>query len=53
MKLRNCGTKKKHFSYLNVNGTVRLMLQEKGPFSIITYIDDLKEFFPDEDFLMF
>ena len=45
--------KKKIFSYFTVSGTVRIKLQEKGPYSIITRIDDLKELFPDENFLMF
>ena len=27
--------------------------QKKGPYSIITHINDLKELFPDEDFQMF
>ena len=49
MKPRNCGTRKKILSYF----TVRIRLQEKGPYGIITHIDDLKELFPDEDFLMF
>ena len=53
MKPRNCGTRKKIFSYFTVSGTVKLRLQEKGPCSIITHIDDLKELFPDEDFSMF
>ena len=46
-------SKKKIFSYFTVSGTVRIKLQEKGPYSIITHIDDLKELFPDENFLMF
>ena len=45
--------KKKIFSYFTVSGTVRIRLQEKGPYSIIAHIDDLKELFPDEDFSMF
>ena len=45
--------KKKTFSYFTVSGTVRIRLQEKGPYSIIKYIDDLKELLPDEDFSMF
>ena len=45
--------KKKIFSYFTVSGTVRIRLQEKGPYSIITHVDDLKELFPDEDFSMF
>ena len=45
MKPRNCGTRKKCFLIL-----VRIRLQEKGPYSITTHIDDLKELFPDEDF---
>ena len=45
--------KKKIFSYFTVNCTVRIRLQEKGPYSIITHVDDLKELFPDEDFSMF
>ena len=45
--------KKKILSYFTVSGTVRIRLQEKGPYSIITHIDDLKELFPGEDFLMF
>ena len=45
--------KKKMFSYVIVSGTVRIRLQEKGPCSIITHIDDLKELFPDEDFSVF
>ena len=46
-------SKKKIFSYFTVSGTVRIKLQEKGPYSIITHIDDLKKLFPDENFLMF
>ena len=45
--------KKKIFSYFTVSGIVRIRLQEKGPYSIITHTDDLKELFPDEDFSMF
>ena len=45
--------KKKIFSYFTVGGTVRIRLQEKSPYSIITHIDDLKELFPDEDFSIF
>ena len=45
--------KKKIFSCFNVSGTARIWLQEEGPYSIITHIDDLKELFPDEDFSMF
>ena len=45
--------KKKIFSYFTVSGTVRIRLQEKGPYIIITHVDDLKELFPDEDFSMF
>ena len=44
--------KKKIFSYFTDNGTVRIRLQEKGPYSIITHMDDLKELFTDEDFSM-
>ena len=40
----------KRFSYFTVNGTVRIRFQEKGPYSIITHIDALKELLPDEDF---
>ena len=53
MKPKNCGTRKKIFSYFTVGGTVRIRLQEKSPYSIITHIDDLKELFPDEDFSIF
>ena len=53
MKPRNKRTRNKMFSYFTVNDTVRIMLQEKGPYSIIKHIDDLKELFPDEDFSMF
>ena len=53
MKPKNCGTRKKKFSYFTVISTVRIRLQEKGPYSIITHIDDLKELFPDENFSMF
>ena len=45
--------KKKKFSYFTVNGTVRIRLQEKGPYRFITYIDDLKELLADEDFSIF
>ena len=45
--------KKKMFSYFTVSGIVRIRLQEKGPYSIITHVDDLKELLPDEDFSMF
>ena len=50
---RNLWNKKKVFSYFTVNGTVRIRLQKKSPYSIITHIDDLKELFPDEDFSIF
>ena len=53
MKPKNCGTRKKIFCYFTVGGTVRIRLQEKSPYSIITHIDDLKELFPDEDFSIF
>ena len=33
--------------------TVRARLQEKGPYSIITHIDDLKKLYLDEDFSIF
>ena len=46
-------SRKKIFSYFTVSGTVRIRLQEKGPYSIITHMDDLKELFPGEDFSMF
>ena len=39
----------KIFSYF----TVRARLQEKGPYSIITHIDDLKKLYLDEDFSIF
>ena len=39
--------------YFTVSGTVMIRLQEKGPYSIITHIDDFKELFPDEDLSMF
>ena len=45
--------KEKIFSYFTVTGIVRIRFQEKGPYSIITNIDDLKELFPDEDFSVF
>ena len=55
IKLKKLWNKKKIFFYSTVSGTVRIRLQEKGPYrySIITQIDDLKELFPDEDFSMF
>ena len=52
-KVKKLWKKKKIFSYFTVSGTVRIRLQEKGPYSIIAHIDDLKELFPDEDFSMF
>ena len=52
MKPRNRGTRK-NISYFTVRGNARISLQEKGQYSIITHIDDLKELFPDEDFSMF
>ena len=45
--------KKKLISYFTVNRTVSIRLQEKGPYSIITHIDNLKGLFPDEEFSMF
>ena len=45
-------SKKKVFSYVTVNSTVRIRLQVKGPYSIITHTDDLKELFQEEDFSM-
>ena len=45
--------KKKIFFYLIFSGTVRIRLQQKGPYSIITHINDLKELFSDENFSMF
>ena len=52
-KVKKLWKKKKIFSYFTVSGTVRIRLQEKGPYIIITHVDDLKELFPDEDFSMF
>ena len=52
-KAKKLWIKKKIFSYFTVTFTVRIRLQEKGPYCIITHIDDLKELFPDEDFSMF
>ena len=52
-EIKKLWSKKKIFSYFTVSGTVRIKLQEKGPYSIITRIDDLKKLFPDENFLMF
>ena len=45
--------KKKIISYFTVSGTVRIRLQEKGAYSFVKHIDDLKELFSDEDFSMF
>ena len=52
MKPKKCGTRNIFF-YFTVNGTVRKMLQEKGPKSIIRHVDYLKKLFPDDDFSMF
>ena len=41
------------FSYFTVSGTVRIRLLDKGPYSVKTYIDDLKRLFPEEDFSLF
>ena len=49
MKPRNCATSKIYFLIFSVNVTVRIRLQEKGSYIIITDIDELKELFPDED----
>ena len=51
MKPRTVEQEKKN--YFAVNGTVRMRLQEKSPYSIITHNDGLKELFPDEDFSMY
>ena len=42
----------KLFSFFTANGLVRIKLQENESYNIITYIDDLKEIFPDEDVLV-
>ena len=52
-EVKKLWNKEKIFSYFTVTGTVRIMLQEKGPYSIITHNDDLKEIFPEEDFQCF
>ena len=53
IKPRNYGTRIKFFFFFTVNGTVRIRLQEKGPYGIITHIDDLKQLIPEKDFSMF
>ena len=40
-------------SYFNISNTIRIRLQEKGPYSIGTHVDELKGLFPDESFSMF
>ena len=45
--------KKIIFSYFTVNGTARIRLKEKGPYSTMTHIDDSSWLFPDKDFSMF
>ena len=40
------------FSLFTVNGSIRIKIRENGPYNIITYIDDLKDIFSDEDFIM-
>ena len=52
-KTKKLWNKNKIFLFFTVNGTVRIRLQEKGPYGIITHIDDLKELFPEKDFSMF
>ena len=52
-EVKKLWNKEKIFSYFTATGTVRIMLQEKGPYSIITHIDDLKEIFLEEDFQCF
>ena len=49
----NCGTKKL-FSIFTVTGTVKLKLKlrQQGTYRAITYIDDLKDLFPDECFIL-
>ena len=49
----NCGTKKL-FSIFTVTGTVKLKLklQQQGTYRAITYIDDLKDLFTDECFIL-
>ena len=42
--------KKKVFSYFTLSVAVKIRLQEKGSYSIITHIAYVKELFPDEDF---
>ena len=50
---KKLGNKKKTFSYFTGNFTVRIRLQEKSSYSIITHIDDLNVPFPNESFSMF
>ena len=49
----NCWTKKL-FSIFTVTGTVKLKLklQQQGTYRAITYIDDLKDLFTDECFIL-
>ena len=42
--------KKKTFSYFTGNCTVRIRLQEKGSYSIITHIDDFERALPKREF---
>ena len=42
--------KKKIFSYFTVSGTVRIRLQEKGPYSMITHTDDFEGALPRRGF---
>ena len=40
------------FSFFTLNGSLRIKIRENGPHNIVTHIDDLKDFFWDEDFTM-
>ena len=43
---------KKIFSFFAVDGTCRLKLEQDGPYNSLTYVDDLKSLFREENFTM-
>ena len=43
---------KKTFSFFTVDGTCRLKLEQDGPYNSLTYVDDLKSLFREENFTM-
>ena len=42
----------KNYSYFSVTGTVRIKQVKNGPYKSITYVNDLRALFPEEQILM-